>query len=40
MLADPVFVAEDTMYIIDSPSYIDQEQMDELFLESKAERKE
>ena len=26
--------------MIDSPSYIDQEQMDELFLESKAERKE
>jgi hypothetical protein len=25
--------------MIDSPSYIDQEQMDELFLESKAERK-
>jgi hypothetical protein len=24
--------------MIDSPSYIDQEQMDELFLESKAER--
>jgi hypothetical protein len=26
--------------MIDSPSYIDQEQMDELFLESKAEPKE
>ena len=26
--------------MIDSPSYIDQEQMDELFLESKAEHKE
>jgi hypothetical protein len=26
--------------MIDSPSYIDQEQMDELFLESRAERKE
>ena len=26
--------------MIDSPSYIDQEQMDELFLESKAERQE
>jgi hypothetical protein len=26
--------------MIDSPSYIDQEQMDELFLESKAETKE
>jgi hypothetical protein len=25
--------------MIDSPSYIDQEQMDELFLESKAEQK-
>jgi hypothetical protein len=26
--------------MIDSPSYIDQEQMDELFLNSTAERKE
>jgi hypothetical protein len=26
--------------MIDSPSYIDQEQMDELFLESKAERQQ